>query len=107
MGPDSKRSEAPIGAGVSTLIRGNNPSAPTPLAAPVPAPARPVIPRWYLFAGDVLLVSLALVTLFKSPHPLSWQREVFCAALVILAAVLAILALFMPDGKTATPPRKP
>lgn len=96
MGRDSKQADAPVGAGVSTLIRGNSSPGPT---SPAPAPPKAVFPRWYLFAGDVLLVSLALVTLFMSRHPLSWQREVFCAALVILAAVLAVIALVMPDGK--------
>jgi hypothetical protein len=107
MAPSPKEDAAPVGAGVRSLMRGNNP----PAAAPVkqaeivatPAP-KPVIPRWYLFAGDVLLVALALVTIYKSPHPLSWPRELFCAALVIVAAVLAVVALLMPGG---TPDKSP
>jgi hypothetical protein len=39
------------------------------------------------------------MTLYKSPHPLSWQRVLFCSALVVLAAVLAVVALLTPDCK--------
>jgi hypothetical protein len=108
MGSDPKETAAPVGAGVRSLMRGHNQPAPTRAAAPAtPVSSKPLIPRWYLFAGDIVLVSLAVATIFKSPHPLSWPRELFCAALVILAAALAVLALLMPDGndgKAANPP---
>jgi len=111
MAPSPKEAAAPVGAGVRSLMRGNNPpTAATPVRAPEPAATvapKPAVPRWYLFAGDVLLVALALVTIYKSPHPLSWQREFFCAALVIVAAVLAVVALLMPDDRPANPPNKP
>jgi hypothetical protein len=97
MGSKPKEGAAPVGAGVRSLMRGNN--APASVAPP-----KPSIPRWYLFAGDVLLVALALLTIYKSPHPLSWEREVFCAALVILAAVLAVIALLMPGSKIGQRP---
>jgi protein-S-isoprenylcysteine O-methyltransferase Ste14 len=71
------------------------------------APPNAVIPRWYLLAGDILLVALALLIVFKSPHPLSWQREVFCAALVMLAALLAVIALWIPQNKAAVPNQQP
>jgi hypothetical protein len=114
MGRNPKPEEAPVGAGVRSLMRGHNPTAPeqpvvpapTVLAPVAPVAPKPVVPRWYLLAGDVLLVTLALMTLYTSPHPLSWPRALFCASLVILAAVLAVLALLTPDGKAANPPSK-
>ena len=108
MGRNPKQEDAPVSAGVRSLMRGHNPPAPavSPVEPVVPAPVlpapvapRPVVPRWYLLAGDVLLVALALMTLYKSPHPLSWQRVLFCSALVVLAAVLAVVALLTPDCK--------
>jgi hypothetical protein len=102
MGNKPKEEAAPLSAGLSSLVRGQKPPAPAPAPAAMPAPndePKPGVPRWYLLAGDVLLVSLALITLYTSPHPLSWQRELFCAALVILAAVLAVVALLTPDAK--------
>ena len=92
MGRQPKEGAAPVGAGVRSLMRGH-------AAPPAPVSPKPVIPRWYLFAGDVLLVALALVTIYKSPHPLRWPRELFCAALVILASVLAVSALLAPEDK--------
>jgi hypothetical protein len=93
LGRSPKEGAPPLSAGVGSLMRGHSPQPP---AAP-----KPLIPRWYLFAGDVLLVALALITLCKSHHPLSWPRALFCAALVMLAALLALLALFTRDGGTS------
>ncbi len=77
---------APAGAGVRSLMRGHG--------APAPETARKgAIPRWYLFAGDVLLVALALITIYKSPRPVSRGTELFCGATVALAAGLAVLAV--------------
>jgi len=90
LGRKPKEGAPPVSAGVRSLMCSHSPP---PAAAP-----KPLIPRWYLFAGDVLLVALALITIYKSPHPLSWPRAVFCAALVLLAALLAVLALFTRDG---------
>jgi hypothetical protein len=109
MGRNPKEGAAPVSAGVRSLMRGSNPPAPAtaPVAPIAPVAPKAVIPRWYLFAGDLLLVALAVVTIFKSPHPLSWERELFCSSLVILAAVLAVIALLMPEGKAAVPSNKP
>ena len=93
LGPSPKEGAPPVSAGVRSLMGG---PSPPPAAAP-----KPLIPRWYLFAGDVLLVALALITVCKSHHPLSWPREVFCAALMILAALLAVLALFTREAGTS------
>jgi hypothetical protein len=101
MGGQPKDGVAPLGAGVDSLMRGHK--APAPRAAPDET-LKSAIPRWYLFAGDVLLVVLALLTIYKSPHPLSWQREVFCAALVMLAAGLAVVAILAPRNKGGQPP---
>jgi hypothetical protein len=107
MGRNPKETAASVSAGVRSLMRGHNPlAAPAPIVPAAPAALKPVIPRWYLFVGDLLLVALALLTVYKSPHPLSWPRELFCVALVALAAVLAVLALLLPKGNAANPPNK-
>jgi hypothetical protein len=94
MGGKPKEGAAPVSAGVRSLMSGHKPPAPG-------VATRPAIPRWYLFAGDVLLVSLALLIIYKSPHPLSWPRALFCATLVLMAALLAVIALLTPSGKSA------
>jgi hypothetical protein len=106
MGRNPKLEEAPVSEGVRSLMRGNNPPAPAPAPAPqiiapavLPAAPKSTVPRWYLLAGDVLLVALALITIFYSPHPLSWPRALFCAGMVLLAAILAVMALLTPGGR--------
>ena len=85
--PDS----APVGSGVRSLMRGQQT---TPVEPPAAASTRKsVVPAWYLFGGDILLSALALVIVCKSPHPLSWQRELFCAAAVVLGGCLALGAV--------------
>ena len=90
--PPAAGEPAPPGAGVRSLIQGQAPSAP-----------KRSVPRWYLFAGDTLLAALALVTVYRGPHPLSLPREIFCVAIVLLAALLAIIAILMPEN-AARPP---
>jgi hypothetical protein len=80
------------GAGVRSLLQGQPASAP-----------KPSFPRWYLFAGDALLAALALVTVYKGRHPLSLGREIFCVATVLLAALLAIVAILMPENEARPP----
>ena len=83
-------SAAPLGgAGVDSLLRGQRPAGP-----PAPLQGKP-FPRGYLFAADVLLVVLALITLYKSPRPVSWKTEAFCVAVVALGTALALLAAFV------------
>jgi hypothetical protein len=68
--------------------------------APVSAAAQKGnFPRWYLFAGDILLVALALITIYRSPRPVSWKTELFCGATVLLAAALAVMAILTREGK--------
>jgi hypothetical protein len=87
--------KAPVGSGVRSLMRGHQPIVSSPLA---PASTRrTVVPRWYLFAGDVLLGTLALVIVCTSPHPLSWQRALFCAGVVLLGGCLALAAIWRTD----------
>ncbi len=75
---DHRRTAAPVGLGVGTLLRGNT--------------GGPTAPRWYLYGGDVLLTVLGLIIAFKSRHPLSTGRELFCAGVVTLGACLALAA---------------
>ena len=79
---------APPGAGVRSLMQGQTASA-----------LKTRVPRWYLFAGDTLLVALALITVYRGRHPLSLAREIFCVATVLLAALLAIIAILTPEDE--------
>jgi hypothetical protein len=83
---------APANSGVRSLMRGH------PSATPEATKTKSTVPVWYLFCGDILLAALALVIVCKSPHPLSWQKELFCAAAVVLGGCLALGAVLLEDG---------
>ena len=88
----ARETAAPLGgAGVDSLMRGQRPAGPD-------RPSREKsFPRGYLFTADALLVILALITIYKSPRPISWGAEAFCVAAVSLAAVLALLAVWLGE----------
>ena len=87
---------APVGSGVRSLMRGH---PATPANSVEPAPAQKVgLPGWYLYGADILLAALALVVAFKSPHPLTWPKELFCTVAVVLGGCLAMGAVWMEDG---------
>jgi hypothetical protein len=79
---------APAGPGVRSLMRGQQADAATGKAA---------VPRWYLFGGDILLAALALIIVCTSPHPLTWRKELFCAAAVALGGCLAVGAVWRAE----------
>jgi hypothetical protein len=89
--------KSPVGSGVRSLMRGHQPTMSSPPAREPASARKSVVPRWYLLAGDVLLAALALVIVCKSPQPLSWQRELFCAAVVLLGGYLALAAILRAD----------
>jgi hypothetical protein len=90
---------APVGLGVRSLMRGH---PATPANSPAPEPSqKPVMPGWYLLGADILLAALALIIACKSPHPLSWRRELFCAGAVALGGCLALAAVLRANGKKA------
>ena len=85
-----------IGPGVRSLIRGQHAEAALaePTAAAPTQTEKPTIPRWYLFAGDILLVALAMVVIFRHPRP-GWKEEVFAIIAVALGGGLGVKAVLM------------
>jgi len=82
--------DLPTGPGMRSLFRGHASDSPR-------RPAR--IPRWYLFAADLVLVATALLVMYKSPAPLTGNEKFFGAAAVVLGASLALIGLCMGDSK--------
>ena len=78
------------GAGMRSLFRGHEPNSPR---------RQTRIPRWYLFAADLVLVATALLIMYKSPAPLTGNEKFFGAAAVVLGAGLALIGLCMGDNK--------
>jgi hypothetical protein len=87
--------KAPMGSGVRSLMRGQQP-AEAKLATAEPA-RKSIVPGWYLFGADILLGALALIVVCKSPHPLTWPKELFCAGAIVLGGCLALGAVLLGD----------
>ena len=85
-GTPARTEPSGLSLGVRSLARGHQ-----------TAPPPPPVPVWYLFGGDILLTALALTVICLSRHPVSWPREVFCAAAVTLGGCLGVAALFLSD----------
>jgi hypothetical protein len=91
---------APLSSGVRSLMRGQAPGVPVAASpASSKSPLKQGFPGWYLFGADILLAALAIVIVGKSPHPLTWQREVFCASAVALGACLALGAVLQDKAE--------
>ena len=68
--------------------------APDPAPVPVAPPeTKPIIPRWYYFAADVVLVGLALAILLKTPA-IHWSQRFFCAGLILVGGLFGMTAVW-------------
>jgi hypothetical protein len=95
--PGKIEAAAPAGSGVRSLMRGHRATRSNPPAAA--SSRKSIVPCWYLFGGDILLAALALIIVCKSPHPLTWPKELFCAAAVVLGGCLALGAVWLADDR--------
>jgi hypothetical protein len=103
---DSHALGAPVpakvpGHGVKSLLRGGakfDRACSTPTSE---APEKPLIPRFYLFAADILLVALALLLTFKSNSPLNWKETTFCIGAILVGGCCGMAGALMgkePDA---------
>lgn len=86
---------APIQPVLPLNTGGEQPVQPTPAVAPS-TPSKPIIPPWYLFAADVLVVALAVVLVFKG-GTISWGQRFFYMILVALGGCLGIGGVLLSD----------
>jgi hypothetical protein len=100
--PDEQQPVA--GPGVGSLLRGSrqeaNVFAPAKTdvkeaeAVPSPTP-KPLIPSWYFFAADLLLIAFTLLFVYKSPGPLDAKSTIFCIIAIMLAGVFGALGVIV------------
>jgi hypothetical protein len=75
---------AEIGRGLHALI------APKKPAVPETAATKVLLPTWYFFAADILLLGFSVAICFDAPKPMDVGTVVFCAASITIAAILGI-----------------
>ena len=109
----SAQSQLPLqqpGPGVSSLLRGQyaQPMAPSPVSSEVEpqlskkietTPADSLIPRWYFFAADVLLVAVALIFIYQCPPGARWALRLGSMALVLVGCGLGLYGVWIGADK--------
>lgn len=70
-----------------TLSRSITKAAPAPLPAAAP---KVLLPAWFFFCADILLLAYCVAICFDAPKPLDAGHVVFCAVSVALGAILGI-----------------
>jgi hypothetical protein len=87
--------------GLGSLLQGKRPEAGNIFAAPKSGDAASenaagsgnLIPPWYFFAADVLLIVAALIVFAKTSGVFTWKEGVFYAIDLGLAAVLGAIGI--------------
>jgi hypothetical protein len=82
--PPSKPSVAGLDRGLSTLL------AAKATEQPVNEQKKVLLPTWFFFAADILLLALTVAICFEAPRPLDAGTVLFCGVSVGLGAILGI-----------------
>lgn len=85
---DRREAVPAYGRGLETLVR------PEPLE-PVEAQEdrAKILPTWFYFAADILLLAYAIAITFNAPRPFDLGTILFCAGSISLGALLAIFGV--------------
>jgi len=91
------------GPGVGSLLRGTRSDEKNVFAEPPSVEAqifevaakKPLIPPWYFFAADLLLIAFALVVFYKSRSPLSGTAAFLCITSIVLAGILGAIGVWL------------
>ncbi len=96
-GAAEKVTPVDFGRGMTTLV-----TAAPPRTEPVPA-KKNLLPAWFYFAADLLLLGFTVVICQDAPKPLDFATVVFAAMAVTLGGVFGITGIFQ-SRKEAAPP---
>jgi hypothetical protein len=81
------RTNPTFGRGMESLIR------PEETATPAAPPKRPLLPHWFFFGADLLLLAFTVAITFDAPKPLDVGTILFCALSITIGAALAIIGV--------------
>ena len=83
-----------MGRGLNTLIAVQPPAKEPPVQ-----PRKPLLPAWFFFAADLLLLAYAVAIFFAAPKPIDLGSLLFCGVSVALGAVLAIVGVLRVSAR--------
>jgi hypothetical protein len=83
-------SDVTLGRGLTTLVsahRGNAEADQSQKAK------RKLLPAWFFFSADILLLAYVVAITFDAPRPFDFAVVLFCLISVTLGAVLAVIGV--------------
>ena len=86
-----------LGRGIKTLIHSDSTSPPTDKAPPT----RSLLPAWFYFAADLLLLAFTIAIAFDANRPFDPGTVLFCAVSVSLGTTLAIIGVLQASKPAA------
>ena len=78
-----------LSKGFQTLTR---PEAVQPPALPA---KKTLLPPWFFFSADLLLLAFTVAIVFNAPKPLAWEDWVFCIITTGVAGVFGLIGLMI------------
>lgn len=95
--PEIQKQKAPgFGRGMQALVR-QEPSTSHENAAA----KRPILPAWFYFAADIVLLAYAVGITLAAPRPFDFATIAFCAVSVTVAGLLGIFGLLQAISERA------
>jgi hypothetical protein len=80
-----------LGRGLNTLIQAETP----------PPRRRSILPGWFYFTADLLLLAYAVAITFDAPRPFDFGTLIFCAASIALGGTLGIVGILQTVASSA------
>jgi hypothetical protein len=77
-----------FGRGMQTLV-----SPEKSLPSDQTAPKRPLLPSWFYFAADALLLAYTVAITFDAPRPFSFGTVLFCAISIGTGGILGLVGV--------------
>jgi hypothetical protein len=87
---DAPRAKPTFGRGLQTLVSVAA-QQPEPIETPDQAP--PILPTWFYFAADLLLLAYTIAIAFDATRPFDAGTWIFCAVAISVGAALAVVGV--------------
>lgn len=100
----SAPASAPVGKGLNTLLAAGETRGAAGAQAKAcgykaagEGDAKVLLPAWFFFSADILLLAFCVAVCFDAPKPLDLGHVLFCAASVGLGALLSIVGVLKSE----------
>lgn len=97
--PGTTPGEPPqLSKGLQTLARTESSS--------LPASRKSILPPWFFFAADLLLLAFTVALLLNAPSPIPWQHWLYCFISTTAAGLFGILGVLVSANERCQPEKE-